>query len=369
VTTIHLVYPHGPRISCPDAIGRKLGQRLEQHYRVVYYDWNDFRVIKPASGDVLLGHPHPNPWTCFRRSLAQPGWRRVLAVAPYHHGDPRQVAFIDALIEHCDLYLAITGNYWFSSIETSVFAHWRPKMMHLDLAVDRADFPVLKRSFSAPGQRRFVYVGQSGWTKNTPYLSEIARAMPETQIGWIGRRNQPISGLQYLGFQDFATEVGRQLVASYDFMLTVGKADANPTTVLEAMAWGLIPVCPPQSGYTDYPGIVNVPVGNAREAATILRHLQMMPDTALKEMQETNWRALDTHFNWDRFARQVMEAIESDARPALGPVSLLRCLYLRWMALISPNSPWRPLNLTRLLARQLLHRRPPPGAGGIGKEP
>jgi len=349
VTTIHLVYPHGPRISCPDAIGRKLGERLEQRYRVAYYDWDDVRVIKPASSDVLLGHPHPNPWTCFRRSLRQPGWRRVVALFPYYHGDTYADAFADAFIDQCDLYLAITGNYWFGSIEKSPFAHWRPKMVHVDLAIDRQDFPVLKRYFNPPGQRRFVYIGHSGWTKNTHYLSEIAEAMPETTIGWIGHKIRPIPHVTHLGVQDFSTTTGQQVVASYDFMVTVGKADANPATILEAMAWGLIPVCTPQSGYQGYSGIVNIPLGDTSRAVAILRQLQNLPEAKLNELQAINWQVLDTHFNWDRFSRDVITAIESSAHPPLAPSSRWRRISLKWAAFISPHVAWHPVNLARWL--------------------
>ena len=124
MSTVHLIYPHQPRISCPDAIGFQLGKRLEQHYRVINYDWDEKRTIQPAPGDILLGHPHPAPWTIFRRSMMQKGWQRVLAMSPYTHGDYEQVTFLDAVIGHCDLYLAITGNYWFSSVASSLFSHW-----------------------------------------------------------------------------------------------------------------------------------------------------------------------------------------------------------------------------------------------------
>ena len=361
VRTIHLVYPHRARISAPDSIGYQLGQRLEQHYPVKYYDWDESRVIKPALGDVLIGHAHPAPWTCFRRSLAHPGWRRVLMLEPYAHGDNFQVAFLDTIIDKCDLFLAITGNYWFDSIEKSIFSHWRPKVVQLDLAVDRKDFPPLKTAFNTAGQRHFVYIGLAGKSantryKNTEYLSEIAHVMPEIQIGWLGRgrRNQTIDGLFPLGFQDFSTESGQKTVASYDFMITVGKADANPTTILESMAWGLIPVCTPQSGYSGHPGIVNIPLGDVRQAMTTLRGLQEMPEITLRHMQTMNWQALDMHFNWDRFAQQVIDAIESDICPTLDSASLRRRLLIRWSALTSPNSPWRPLNLARLLARWVL---------------
>jgi hypothetical protein len=359
--TIHLVYPHRPRISAPDSIGYQLGQRLAEHHPVKYYDWDESQAIKPAPGDVLIGHAHPAPWTCFRRSLKHPGWQRVLMLEPYAHGDNFQVAFLDTVIGKCDLFLAITGNYWFESIGKSIFSHWRPKVVHLDLAVDRQDFPPLRTAFNPAGQRRFLYIGLAGKSsntryKNTEYLTKIARVMPELQIGWLGRgqRKQTIDGLFPLGFQDFSTESGQRTVASYDFMITVGKADANPTTILEAMAWGLIPVCTPQSGYNDYPGIVNIPLGDVQQAVAILRGLQEMPEVTLCHMQALNWEALDRHFNWDRFAQQVIDAIESDVCPALDSASWQRKLLIRWSALISPISPWRPHNLARLLARRML---------------
>jgi len=347
--TIHLVYAHGPRISCPDAIGRHLGNRLQARYNVLYYNWQDTRLIRPGPDDVLIGHPHPVPWTCFRRSVRLPGWKRVLLMSPYHHGDDVQVAFLESVIARCDLYLAITGNYWFSTIDESLYSHWRPKMVHLDLAVDRAEFPPIKMDFNAPGQRRFVYIGNCFPGKNVGYLTHIARLMPEVEIAWIGQGRPGIPGLRPLGYQDFATDEARNILARYDFMLTVGKADANPATILEAMAWGLIPICTPQSGYVGYPGIVNVPLDHPEEVVRILRQLQQQPDEQLKAWQAKNWQLLDTHFNWDRFARQVMDAIESDASPALGHEPRARAWWIRWAALRSPHFYLRPRNLKRFL--------------------
>jgi glycosyltransferase involved in cell wall biosynthesis len=356
--TIHLVYPHGDRISCPDAIGRELGRRLARRYRVRLYDWDAATTIDPGPGDVLVGHPHPAPWTIFRRSARRAGWRRVIALSPYHHGDDVQVAFLDRIVCAADLYLAITGRYWFSSIGASTFAHWRPKMVHMDLAVDREHFPVLRREFNPPGRRRIVYVGHSGWTKNPEYLSAIAAALPAGAISWIGRGEAPIAGVTALGGHDFATPAGRAAVAAHDFLITVGRADANPTTVLEAMAWGLVPICTPQSGYVGYAGVANVPLDDAPGAAAVIEDLQRAPAERLQAMQAANWELLDTHFHWDRFARQVIEAIESDASPSCLPVTRERRRAIRRAALLSPYAPWRPAAWRAAVSAALRARRP-----------
>jgi glycosyltransferase involved in cell wall biosynthesis len=354
--TIHLIYPHGSRISCPDAIGRKIGQCLEQHYKVLYYNLESPETIHPGPDDILVGHAIPSPYSIFRRSLNQPGWRRVILITPFAHGDPRYYAFVDRFIDQCDLYLAITGRYWFQSLKDSAFARWLPKMVHLDLAVDRQDFPVLKDSFNPPGKRSFVYIGIYKPYKNLGYLSGMAGQLPNTRINWIGV-GRSFPNLKPLGALDFSESEAKEVVRQYDFMITVGNSDPNPTTILEAMAWGLIPVCTEQSGYAGYPGIINLPLDNLDEAVRIVQRLQECPEAELKEMQRVNWIALDEHFNWDRFTRQVQDAIESEVSPSLEPISAQRRYYLRWIEWLSPYATWRrPRHLSRVLAHAIRQR-------------
>jgi hypothetical protein len=355
MTVVHLIYPHGAAISCPDAIGRKLGEYLRKRYEVRHYDPDDTRVIKPGPHDVLIGHAHPAPWTIFRRSAKQPGWKRILMLEPYNQ-DKRQVAFLNSVIKYCDLFLSITGKYWFNSVENSIFAPWKPKMVQIDISVDRDDFPQIKNRFNEPGRRRFLYIGNCLWMKNTGYLSEIAGLMPEIIFSWIGVGRTGIKGLTPFGFKNFSTIRAKELVAEHDFLITVGKADANPTTILEAMAWGLIPVCTPQSGYVGFPGIINVPLGDALKAASMLRELQKLPDSRLLKLQTLNFEALDNHFNWGRFADQVVEAIESDYSPPLDEEPWRVRVTLAWAALTSPYSILRPLNLVRFIIRSLRKR-------------
>jgi len=278
-------------------------------------------------------------------------------MSPYNH-DELQVAFINPLIRRSDRYLAITGNYWFASIRSSSFAHWLPKMVHLDLAVDRNDFPPIKKQFNPPGTRRFVYIGGCHSGKNVSYLTEIANLLKgEAEIAWAGYGRPGIPGLKPLGFVDFSTIHGKEVISRYDFLLTVGRADANPATILEAMAWGLIPVCTPQSGYTGYTGIINVPLDDAVAAVAILRDLQLRSDEDLYRLQQLNWDLLDSYFTWDRFAQQVVDAIEGDASPALDAENWKRKWMLRWAALISPSSTIRPQNLARFAKASLARVR------------
>ena len=341
MTRVHFVYPHGAAISCPDAIGRKVAEGLRETYEVVQYDWNERKAIDPGPGDVLLGHAHPAPWTIFRRSMSRGKWKRVIMLQPYHHGDLVQMAWADRLVARADLFLAITGTYWASSLDGSPFSHWAPKMVHVDLAVDRTDFPVLKKRFRPPGSRRYLYIGHDGWQKNLGYLSSVARSIGR-DISWIGPGKAEVPGLFRFGMQDFSTERGRQLVADHDFLVTASLADANPAVVLEAMAWGLVPVCTQESGYSGYEGIVNISATDKEAAAGTLAGLQHVEEQRLMEIQRANWDLLDRHFSWSRFVEQIREAIERNDSPPIARPSLSRRGRLLLAEISSPYFFLRP---------------------------
>ena len=349
---VHLIYPHADRISCPDAIGRNLAEHLAANYEIQHYDWDDHSTIRPGQGDILLGHPHPSPRTIFRRSMKQEGWGRKLILAPYNHGDLRQSAWLEPVVRKCDLYLALTGEHWFETMPASSFQHWAPKMVQMDLAVDRRDFPPIKQDFNPSGRRRFLFIGHSTWTKNVGFLAELATHAPPDSISWMGSGPR-ILGPIPLGLQDFRDAHAKGLVADHDFLLSVGRADANPAAVLEAMAWGLIPVCSRESAHADLPGIVTLPIDNVPAAARVLADLQEKKESDLIAMRTSNWSALDTRFTWERFAARVVDAIESDLSPPIGRPGRDDRVRIARAKLFSPYAWWRPARIARSTTRRL----------------
>src|SRR5579862_5686675 len=118
MTTVHFVYPRdASRNSSPFCIGNEVGDRLARDYDVRFYGWRDQVLITPKPGDILLGHPHWRRDSVFDRSVRQPGFARRILMAPYAD-DLRQVAYYDRHMDQCDLFLAITGNYWFDPSRT-----------------------------------------------------------------------------------------------------------------------------------------------------------------------------------------------------------------------------------------------------------
>ncbi|HEX7640431.1 MAG TPA: hypothetical protein VF457_18710 [Burkholderiaceae bacterium] len=317
MSTVHFVYPRDTtRHSSPFCIGNEVGDRLQRDYDVRFHGWRDKVTIEPDPGDVLIGHPHWRRDSVFDRSVRRPGWARRILMAPYVD-DLRQIAFYDRHMDQCDLFLAITGNYWFDRVGEAAVRRWKPKMRHMDLAVNRTHFPFVKTQFNPPGQRRFAYIGHTAHNKNVGYLSRLQRECPDADISWIGRGRKKIPGVHVLGVRDFSRPEARAEIAQFDFMITVGAMDANPTTILEALGWGLVPVVTMQSGYENRPGIVNVPLNDVAGAQAVFHALQRYSDAELREIQRQGQEAVDTHYRWDRFYADVRAAIDGHDSPPI----------------------------------------------------
>jgi hypothetical protein len=331
---IHWVYPSGEGIHCPVAIGRHVAKALSPKHEIVQHDWNSSDRIVSDPDAVLLGHPHPAWGTTFRRAAAQGGFRRVVMLCPFN-GDLQQVAWLRPILERSDLWLALCGPSWLEPAPTH-FTGWVPRMRRLDLAIDPSDFPRVKGALAPAGKRRFLYIGHEGWPKNTDYLSRLALARPQWEFSWMGRERLGIPGVRSLGWQDFREPACLARVAEFDFMITVGTADANPATVLEAMAWGLLPVCTPQSGYTGQAGIYNVPLDDVSGALSVLDKLQGMLAGELDAARAENDRQLQDCYTWDHFVSKVEEAIlATGPRPSLASESWVS-RRTRWSGRYSP---------------------------------
>ena len=136
-------------------------------------------------------------------------------------------------------------------------------------------------------------------------------------------------------------------------MITVGSADANPTTILEAMAWGLIPVCSKQSGYEGFTPIRNISIDSMEDAVTMIKHLRSVSEVNLKKWQQENLASLDKHFNWKRFCVQVLYEIESEEKPDLTETSFTNRLFLLFAEFRSPSFWGRPINFYHFLKANL----------------
>jgi len=95
------------------------------------------------------------------------------------------------------------------------------------------------------------------------------------------------------------------LTSEYDFFVSLARGDANPTTLLETAACGLLPLCNQESGY--WPG---EPFVELRKDDTLfnlcqLELLQQMPEYKLNELTAHIRRQEVEQHTWQRFNETV----------------------------------------------------------------
>lgn len=292
--TLHIVYPYGQRAAAPWSIGNNLAWAARRRgYEVAQYDWEEPTTIVPAEGDVLLGHPHPSlGGYAFNRSLDAPQWKRRYAICPWN-GSEEYTQQVARVIDHVDRFFAICGPYWGERIP----APWAAKTTRLDMAVDPRHYPRVKRELAPAGQRRFLYIGCTLPCKGTDYLTEVIAATGG-EWGHIGPGAVP--GCKEHGYVPLETDAGRRIVADYDILVMPGRHDANPTTVLEAECWGLVPVVAQTCGWDDRRFL---PM-NAANAGEALRLLRDHPNTAQPEVP-------GAPYDWNTFTSRVLDALEN----------------------------------------------------------
>lgn len=336
--TVHFVYNKGHALKTPERILYELSKRVARAYHLKTYAMNELGSITPQPGDILIGHPSRfTDNSIFNRSFHHPGWAKRIVICPFSYGMPLDAAAIDPLVEAADHYLAMCGPYWFETVGQSLLSHWQYKMRRIDLGVNRADYPASKTAFNPRGKRRFLYIGNAGPMKGGDIFCALAEANPDMEFGWMnwtGPRNCPAGTLlrDYLAIER-RLRAGRitvhgganwqdqdhvGTVTSYDFLLTCGRSDSNPSTIFETSAWGLIPIAPKTCGFYEDDWLVNIPLDDFAAASGILRALNNAPEDELMARQAAGFRQLDQTYTWDRAAQQMIDCIAAPS--PLAPV-------------------------------------------------
>lgn len=309
--TIHLIYPFDLKKKInPWAIGNNISLALKNNFLIKSYYWTSLEKINPRKGDILIGHCNPNPFTVFRRSIKNKNWEKKILIQPYNE-DPKQMSHLYDVMKDCDYFLAICGEYWFKRIGRSKFRSWKKKMIQLDLGLHISQYPFIKNYFNKTNDRKFLYIGNdyayNNFSKNLSYLKEISNIIGAKKFGSVG--NKVIGKIKHYGWLNLQTKKSLEIIKKYDFLIQTSKHDANPSTVLEAMAWGIIPIITKECGYKKEKSIINIPLNNKHEVKRILNKFQVMSEDKLKELQRQNYDILKKFYNWNRFQATVKKII------------------------------------------------------------
>ncbi|PZX19163.1 hypothetical protein LX69_00830 [Breznakibacter xylanolyticus] len=310
-------------IQSPYENAKHLYCALSKLYSTYFYHLTERSVISLRDADVFIGHPFfpivkGNEVGVTEMALNSKECAKIMAlISPLHcddtinssHINVKYLNHVNELIPKVDVLFAIMGEYWWDQWKTSKYAHWLPKMVRLDMAVNIDSYPLIKKQFNTKNKRRFFYIGKNDPMKGSDFLSELALAFPQFEFGWIGLGSE-IRGVHKISdFRQLDNEFMSQIAMEYDFFISPSKADPNPTTILECMAWGFPVLCTPTSGYYENEYLTNITFGDVEEAKKIILSLQNMEESELIKKTELGRLAVLEKYNWKNFTDHVIRTI------------------------------------------------------------
>ncbi len=278
--------------------------------QVRFYDWKERVVIKNQRDDVLLGHPFPDDQTrTFNRACLEGHFAARFCLNPMHYGMPQYCQALAPSLDACDHILGIMGAYWFDTWKDGPFARWTPKITHLDMAIETARFPRVKRTFNPPGRRKFLYIGNGERNKGTYLLSDLfGLTQGKHRCLWIGA-DRTLPNLDHRPWQRLQGVTMERLAAECDVFLTLAISDANPTTILESMAWGFPVACTPQSGYYRMSELKELSTTDMTHNLAMLDYFQSAREDELRDQADRARALVETRFTFEPYTRTVVDTI------------------------------------------------------------
>jgi glycosyltransferase involved in cell wall biosynthesis len=312
--------PHQSHAIAPYSITNHMYTAFQaKGYDVVYYNWDHTgELVSTSPDDIIIGHAHYNGNTALRRLYRQPAALKCM-LQPFHHALPNINLPFDDIARQSDIIFSISGPYWYDTIDQSPFAHWKSKMVRLDMAVDASSFKFVKTHFNPPGMRTFAYIGRSEYEKGTDLLAATFKKLPDCTLHCYGSINP---GDQLLGMKNVVihgwTDISAQWMQDFanqcDYVISMGRSDANPTSLLEGSAIGLLPICTKESGYWRHPMFHTLPASTPNEAAASIRQLDQASSDDLMQRAITNRVIVENDYTWSKFCSTVINAIERAKR-------------------------------------------------------
>lgn len=314
---IHLVYAFEPgtdRLDSPFCITNNLHRYLSQRAEVIYDVWDAMKVPKADPEAIFIGHPHYEPTTIVQQAFRQDvKFKAKCSIHPFHHVRPEDNWPFDHIARKADKIFSICGPYWYDTADKTMFAHWKPKMIRLDMGINSEQFPFVKTKFNPIGQRKLVYIGSTMPQKNLAYMTRILSNMPDVKLKWYGGDgNHPLAKLpnvEAIGWVRLDEGMARQITNECDIFISTSLSDANPTTLLEARAWGLITACTPQSGYYNDEFFTELDLCDFDKTIKAIRGLLNEDEQVLLDRSKRSRTEIEAKYNWNNFCETVWQEL------------------------------------------------------------
>lgn len=290
-------------LRAPQSITYNVGTFLENQFRVKLYDLRERTKINPAPGDILLGHLWTDRDTVMWNSIINNGFAKKYLLQPYNNNES-QVGWMRDGLELCDGFIAIGGDYWADNFNESPLKKYGKKIYHLNMAVYSPNYPLVKNEFNPPEKRQFLYIGRQGRfgdEKGIGLLEELALRIPDFQGGYICEGAE-IKGWKKISSPTILTpNMMEKIAREYDVFINMSRADAQATTVLEAMSWGFPVACTNQSGYSREKNFFYLSLDDMEHNVEIIRKIQFLSETELKQISLENKKVVESKYSWETF--------------------------------------------------------------------
>ncbi len=320
-----LISWHHP-IRAPHSITYNLVRAIRANgYGIRLYRFYEHTVAAMKPGDIFIGQPLPlgglgetrgatdDPTGITSRTIREFPSERNFILMPYAH-DEQYSGFLRGIVgENAKAgggAIFIGGKIWERDWETRspLAALGSLRKLYLPMAIDAAEYPLVKKKFNAKGKRRYLYIGHDAWYKNTAELERIAARMPEYDFAHIG--GGEVKGWKKISnFATFTPEYMSRLAEKYDIFVNTSTTDPQTTTVLEQMCFGLAIACTPGSGH-EYGSIMPLSTTDTEWNQKNLLELQFEKEEVLFERARQNRDSALRFHNWDGFTRALISFIK-----------------------------------------------------------
>lgn len=291
----------------PVSITKNIYDTLRSSFHTLLYDYQERLLIRGGKSHILIGHPNPEDQASVWNQSCETGeFAARIAMFPIHHGLAEINEPVDRYIPKVDAIWGITGTYWYDTWCQSALAHWKPKITRLDMAINVEHFPRVKRRFNPKGRRKFLFIGNAKPCKGVHLLSILFGLARHQKCLWLGGSGDFPNLENRPRFVAFTPDFMAAVAEECDFLITMGVSDANPTTILEAMAWGFPVCCTPQSGYYKMPEIEELSTTDMHHNLAVLDRLQDAAEDELLERADAARRLVETCYTWERFNNTVL---------------------------------------------------------------
>jgi len=288
------------------ALSAHLWNALMNLGAVVYsYDLRDVDSVAQAEPeDILIGHV--GLWV---RAAYDHGMRRIILYNPANRWyatrnlpEHEANATIAEQVEMSQMVIAQSGAIWRLTQDYPQPKKWR----WIDLGIDSLLFPRLKQKFNPVGQRQFCFVHLYDATqKGSDIAQAIIRARPGYHFSWVGGQAVGASNVRYYAPRPNTGMAFRRIVSDCDFILVPSREDAQPGTLVEATALGLIPVATYASGYSiSYPRLVEP--DRLEEWLQVVDYLQKVPEDDLMRARSGFDSYLRAIHSWPVVENQIV---------------------------------------------------------------